>query len=176
MNKAWLLVVAVGASGLVASQLPVAERAISADPASVGAVGTERRIATEAMAGAAAPMPFEAEPRAAQPRATRARTPSLPLDYVEPWTGEDLAPVLAAAAAAHPRATVDRRDPWDPSIEYPMGPPVWDPRPDGTDPWESGAAAHLAEARDTSRPKRSAKVADRDDPWASSDLPRSPSL
>ena len=40
------------------------------------------------------------------------------MDYVEPWTGEDMAPVVAAL----PKSRVDRMDPWNPNIIHDVQP------------------------------------------------------
>jgi hypothetical protein len=175
MNKAWLLLVVVGTSGLVAWRRPVTERPISTDPSAMGVVEPARRPeASPTIAGAATPLRFATEPQQqGRPRST----PRIALDYVEPWTGEDLAPVLAAAATARPRAVVDRHDPWDPSIEYPVGPAYWTPGPDGSDPWVDRATLPSGEVAQTKpAPKPAARVVDHDDPWASGAPPASSAL
>jgi hypothetical protein len=47
------------------------------------------------------------------------RRPPQKLDSIDPYTGEDLAAKLETAAAARSALEVDRRDPFDPAVEYP---------------------------------------------------------
>jgi len=87
--------------------------------------------------------------------APRPRTEPLvltPVDTIEPWTGEDVAPKVALAA--RDRAGIDRRDPWDPAILYPESTP---PDLDHNEPWAVAPKTHDgALAKRTAVPDRSA--------------------
>jgi hypothetical protein len=81
--------------------------------------------------------------------------PPPPLDSVEPWTGEDLAPQLLVEANARPRLAVDRGDPWDPSVTFPFhpGPGLLNPGLDMDMPWATNASAQeVAMATPTESP------------------------
>lgn len=69
------------------------------------------------------------------------KEPAPPLDTVEPWTGEDLAPQLQALAIGRPRLEIERSDPWNPSTVYPYDRQFEDRPLDGADPWARRAAA-----------------------------------
>lgn len=136
MNARWCLVGALGFAA-VASVVAVTRSrdrssvdSIAAEPPSVAPEGRET-AAPEERAAVAAPLPRLPSTKPTLPTVMFA--PSLPADYIEPWTGEDLAPVIAAL----PKSRVDRVDPWNPSIVHEVQP--LDQHMVEEDPWDGVA-------------------------------------
>lgn len=92
------------------------------------------------------------------------RTP-LRLELLDPWNGEDLAPVLAAME--RPRLDVDRVDPWDPRTQYPFNPGLGDPPSDTRDPWQQTASLESNDAPVAAKKP----VLDRSSPWDAAPAP-----
>jgi hypothetical protein len=113
--------------------------------------------------GLAMPLPpLPADPQ----KGFRHRSTREPLkpDYVEPWTNEDLAPVVAAARVGRP--VFDRVDPWNPNLVHPQPPPHEEQLDE--DPWGGGAESMHKPA--SNKRKRSLET---ESPWvsASTDAP-----
>jgi hypothetical protein len=163
MRTRWLLVVGLGVS---VSALALVSRLRITEPTTSIAAEPERTSGTprssdgeaasaEARAGLALPLP--ADPIAQPRRRTRPQPETtLAIDPVEPWTGEDLTPVLVAAKQH--RRGLDKVDPWDPTLVH--SPATRDSELDDQDPW----AANSLPRRPRALPK--AKLAlEKISPW-----------
>lgn len=158
MNARWgwvavLSLVGIGVVSLRRAPTPAID--ISADRTSVAPSQTPSDEAAPTPGAIA--LPLRSEESRSRQRVVPPGPPPPP-DYVEPWTGVDLEPVIVAARRSH---TVDRTDPWDPNVLHPVTPPHV-PRPDDSDPWTAAVSA----SRDLPRtePKR-APTLDPESPW-----------
>lgn len=83
-------------------------------------------------------------------------------DYIEPWTGENLEPVIVAARRGY---RIDRADPWNPNLIHEISPQRRE-LPDEADPW-----SEVTTVERRRQPKRDALSIDKDSPWPAEAVP-----
>jgi hypothetical protein len=159
MKARWVLVAALAVSasalGVTSASMSMGDRSISAEPtvASLLKDAPLKTVEPEAQAGLAAPQPTDPIPRT---RHRREPHTSLELDFIEPWTGEDLTPVIVAAREA--RHGLDRVDPWNASVIHSIPPPREESM-DLEDPWSGAVSTNRASLR------RAKATLERKSPW-----------
>lgn len=82
---------------------------------------------------------------------------SLEVDTVEPWTGEDLAPVVVAARGGRP--TFDRHDPWNTAVVHDVN-PAHDMPLDESDPWNE-----IVSLKKKPAPPKTQLALEKSSPW-----------